>query len=413
MSDIQASSVKASLRCKASAWHNNCALNSLTHFIYSQLETEQLQHLYGSNHEYLSLLKSFQDYYELPKMPSWAEIKILLQSFDAPHDKEVILAPVLRKHLGKILLRESAKLWEMDASMAFSTYLDLGEITDAALSIFNANSEFFVQLKHNYEQEKEALLLSPLPFSEEETIAATQLILDHNRGKIPGGPRYLPIDEQNIQNKITFTRKNNLLDKYLNQAKTYWLQSGSRSYADYVGNLKNSVMVSADQLQFLCQKLKISALVHMPDGSILRPSESFVWEMILFNNGRHWEYQEPTGDMEKQAQHNAYYLVENVESKFNSHNPDNPPLSENIIAHIRNWWLESGPLVAEPEPEPESRWTSTINWVFGKPKRKRPEENKEESKAAEQEEQKEQKQEEEKAEASDYDAPVKKQKIGS
>jgi hypothetical protein len=131
------------LLCKTTGWQNNCGLNCLTHFLYSKLEKDELQKLFEHNAEYNALLETFREYYALPDSPTWDDIKNILTSLETPADREAVFAPVLRKHLGNVMARKPAVLWDTEGTSALSEYLTTGEINDVAGPIILANQDFF------------------------------------------------------------------------------------------------------------------------------------------------------------------------------------------------------------------------------------------------------------------------------
>lgn len=294
---------KNALLCKTTSWHFNCGLNCLTHFLYNKLQKNELQNLFNNHPEYNDLLKTFQEYYALPKQPTWNEIKDLLVELKAPHDREAVLAPVLRKHLGKILAAQPELLWELEGGTVFSEYLTQGEINDIAEPIFDSNQAFFLTLKQEYDSAIENT--ATLSFTHEEQIQAIQKIQINNQ-KINNQE----INEPNVNEHILFIKKNEVLDDFLKKAEEYWLNNGGcQNYTDYFSDLKNSVMVSADQLTFLCSALNISTEISTPNfPSQKLGKEDFALVLKVYNNqGVHWEYEEPDANPESTKKHNEFY----------------------------------------------------------------------------------------------------------
>ena len=291
---------KENLLCKTTGWHNNCGLNCLTHFLFNKLEKNELQTLFEFNPEYQSLLQTFQEYYNLSNTPSWDEIKTLLTGLSVPADREAVLAPVLRKHLGKIMLEKVAELWETEAIGAFSEFLNTGESNDIAGPIVNANQAFFIEFKGLYDSEIN--LIHSVPFSaaeQEQAIAKIQL----NKKEL---------SDNNIQDQMKFARRNTIEEAYALKAKNYWLnEGGGEKYIDYLADLNNKVMVSSHQLGLLCQKLNINLEVYtLVSGEYVAqdlPQGQFFWVMKVYNEGLHWVYEEPDRNAVKATQHNNYY----------------------------------------------------------------------------------------------------------
>lgn len=212
------------LLCETTGWHNNCGLNCLTHFLYSKLETGELQKAFLNHPEYEALLTTFQEYYQLKTKPTWDQIKTLLQNLEAPHDREAILAPVLRKRLSQTLLDDKQKIWDTTATAAFSQYLTTGKVEDVARPVFYSNQAYFEALKAEYDNK---------------------------------------INNDSNQDQEA------LLNTYLKTAEAYWLninKGGCELYADYIGDLKKGEMISADSLKLYCSKLSIGAEVYTDDS---------------------------------------------------------------------------------------------------------------------------------------------------
>ena len=147
-----------------------------------------------------------------------------MQNLEAPHDREAILAPVLRKRLSQTLLDDKQKIWDTTATDAFSEYLTTGEVKDVALPVFYSNQLYFEALKAEYDNEK---------------------------------------------NNHSNQDQEALLNTYLNKAEEYWLninKGGCKLYADYIGDLKKGEMISADSLKLYCSKLSIGAEVYTDDS---------------------------------------------------------------------------------------------------------------------------------------------------
>jgi len=134
------------LLCQTSAWHNNCGLNGLTHFLASKLETGELIEKFSRDPHYLALLDSFQEYYDLPNRPTWEEIRALFRKHTAATDKEAIFAPVLRKYLGKVILPKAEGLWDFHVAGALTDYLQGKPTSDIAEPIIHSNEAMIESL---------------------------------------------------------------------------------------------------------------------------------------------------------------------------------------------------------------------------------------------------------------------------
>lgn len=321
--DISQIGLQVGNLCKTTGWYNNCGLNSLTHFLFAKLSAMsegELDVFLAQNPEYFFLLNSFHEYYGLQAHYGWQDILRLLREHPVATDQEAIFAPVLRLHLGKILVEHADDLWMTDASSAVSDYIKSGEIRDIARPVYQANKPFFDELQAQFEAVLIASLQSENPSVEEFATANSALRNHRDHLAIPD---YQPTQEEILQH-IIFQRRNSLEGTFLPQAKQYWIETGCQRYAEYVANMNHQVMISADHLQFICQKLNIGLEVYTP-GSIQRalddrelaahtrgaqwvPEEgAFMWLMKVLNMGIHWIYQEPSNDAAKVAAHNQHY----------------------------------------------------------------------------------------------------------
>ncbi len=308
------------LICKTSAVNNNCGLNCLTHFLYSKLQSGEAQFIHSDNPDYKALLETFQEYYSLENKLNLDELKKLLDEFNNPIDREIVMAPVLRQHLSKVLKGAAQELYA-EAPAAISEYLREGVIEGVSAPLINANKTFFQQLKNTYDQEMVNINHRPVDSYERE-VAAQQLKI-----------KSATINEENILDQVLFNRKNELLDSLESNAKAYWFSEGCSNYADYIGNLSKAIEVSADHLTILCQHLSIGVEVYTQDsidtaktndrirnithGAQLLPAEEYPWLMRVYNSGIHWEYEEPDGSLIKVREHNQYYQGLNPQNQFN------------------------------------------------------------------------------------------------
>ncbi|MCS5710930.1 hypothetical protein [Candidatus Berkiella aquae] len=316
--------------CKTTGWHNNCGLNALTHFLVAKLSAfsnSELDIFLSENPEYLSLLASFNEYYGLTQEHGWHDVLDLLRAHPVPTDQEAIFAPVLRKHLGKALMEHQEALWDTDASMAVSDYIKHGTVADVAQPVYRSNKEYLDGLKKRFEEALiEALNTPP---TERELATARSALANHSDNK--ANPQY-KMTEEEILRHVIFQRRNTIEDEFVPIAQIEWLTNGCQRYANYIADMNNSVMVSADHLQFLCEKLNIGAEVYTLEsmrhallhnglaeytgGAQSMPQREFPWVIKVFNMGLHWIYQEPNNDVEKAREHNQYYPNEMMEAFF-------------------------------------------------------------------------------------------------
>ncbi len=309
--------------CRATGWQNNCGLNCLAHFLDHLLKTDFLQDNLSADPEYLALLDTFQEYYELDKPPTWQEVKALLDSYPVATDKEGILAPVLRLHLGKILTRIPEVTWDTDAAAAISDFITTADVKDVALPIYHSNVVWFEYLRGQYNERLEAL--NGEDITEAQASQARIQLLANNKG--------MP-NEQQIAELVLFSRKNQLLDSIIDEAKPFWLAIGNPNYGHRMGRLENAESVSAEQLSLLTESLSIGLEVYTqasiedaqkrPEvgarthGAQNLPEKDFLLTLRVFNSGAHWEYEEPTKDLQRLAAHNKYYPATSMTRQFMS-----------------------------------------------------------------------------------------------
>lgn len=261
--------------CKVTAWHNNCGLNCITHFLCSKLESGELQSLFSEQPEYQALLHAFQEYYHLSQQPSWEHIKTLFESYLVPTDREAILAPVLRLYLGKMVAQNAQNHWETTGSLAISEYLENGLCTDIAELVMRQNKDWLNQMRTKFQTQLEE------------------------------------IQKQEIPEIDLFHKKNALLDIFLEEAKHYWLETGCTLYADQLADMNKSETISSELLVLLTQKLDIHLMIYVQDAKTKKydtftlSDQKCTWTLKVLNNGIHWEYEGT--DQEKTQQHNHYY----------------------------------------------------------------------------------------------------------
>ncbi|HRE32873.1 MAG TPA: hypothetical protein PLD88_12920, partial [Candidatus Berkiella sp.] len=305
--------IDLNLLCKTTGWHNNCGLNCLTHFLYEKLHQGELQAYSSKNPEYIALLDTFQSYYQLPERPSWDEIYQILTTYPNATDREAILSPVLRQHLGNILPKHSEMVWNTDAAGAISEYLTTGEINDIAAPLIQANQVFINGLKTTFENRLQHL--TRIIATEEEKANATI--------KLANAKPPRTINDASIQEYVEFQRRNALEDQLREETKDYWLREGMQRYANYIATLDHSVMISADQLGLLGQSLDIGIEIYTPSsisaaennphiaaathGAQNIPDGDFRWQLKIYNAGVHWEYEEPSSSLSEAQKHNQSY----------------------------------------------------------------------------------------------------------
>lgn len=399
-------SVDDSTLCRATGWHNNCGLNCLTHFIAAKLETEEgLAQLDSRDYpEYAKLLMTYQEYYELPnEEATWEKVKELMQNNPNPKDREGILGPVLRKHLQKILSQKPEDRWK-EGSAAFSRYLDTGTISAEDLAILKPNLMKFQELRKEFIKEnnrkltpeegedlrikaeenlnkkrrdkvisdnvnkmtleerksaKEAFLQENPHITNPDSVIRIDIWKQHCISKginmeeiIAAELEKLPsLPAIDISNQMKFLRNNQVKDKINLAAKEYWLGEGCERYAQHMGNLEASEMVSVDQLGLLTNELQIALEVYTPESiekSKIDPEvaknqhgaqarhnpDNNVGVFRVYNAGEHWEYEEPSAtkakiegsklDIAKVKAHNQYYPASatNFVSKFMLKKPE-------------------------------------------------------------------------------------------
>lgn len=332
--------------CKTTGWYNNCGLNCLTHFLFNKLSkipAQELDMFLGQNPEYLSLLETFREYYFIKKEFGWHDILGLLQLHPAATDQEAILAPVLRAHLGKVLIEKADALWNLDASAAISAFRTTGRVADIAAPIYYSNRAFFDSHKEAFEIAF-ITALDVLQTAAEVKIATDSIKFNTDNMKIQG---FVPA-EKDIYEHVIFQRKIRIEEQFHDEAHDYWMTQGCKRYADYVANLNNSVMISADQLQALSERFNIGVEVYTPDsmraalldvnlanethGAQWLPQRQFHWTMKVLNMGLHWTYQEPDSNLDAMKQHNHYYETGVSKFKINRLQAQSPDL---IVSEVR------------------------------------------------------------------------------
>lgn len=298
--------------CKATGWYNHCGLNSLTHFMFAKLSKiplNELDSFIKENPEYDALLTTFQSYYELPNKPSLQSVLQLLADH-VPTDREGIFAPVLRSHMGAVLPRFANDLFETKFAAAVSDCM-AGRIRDIAAAVYEPNKEFFTQFKVDYDRE----MLRDV--TDDELNAARTLLEEYKRNDPENNKG--DITAVKVRQTVLLTREQNMRPL----AKDYWLKQGCQNYANYVADLKNEEMISADQLGWFTERFNIGLEVYTRDsiqkalkdpetaehthGMQSVPEGVFKWSMRVYNSGAHWTVEEPDGDQSKADAHNKHY----------------------------------------------------------------------------------------------------------
>lgn len=308
--------------CKTTGWYNNCGLNCLTHFMFDKLSAiseKDFDVFLVENPEYIALADTFKRYYDLKENISWQEILRILREHTVPTDKEAIFAPVLRLHLGKVLGENAEILLNTDASTV-SDYITGGVLADVAQPVYAANKAFYDSLRQDFQVTFEASLKANSHATDEELIAAEFALKDNNDHKKIKD--YQP-SGMDILKYVIFKRKSDLESQYYDVAQDHWFQEGCKKYADYMANMNNQVMVSADQLQFLAGHFNINVDVFTP-GSLAAALDNELtaqfthgaqsiselprqWTLKVINNGNHWTFQQPDSKLELTTQHNRHY----------------------------------------------------------------------------------------------------------
>lgn len=327
--------------CRTTGWYNNCGLNCLTHFLLYKLERGELELMFAQDPQYNALLQTFQEYYHLPERPTWAQLTVLFgeNHYEVPTDREAILAPVLRKHLGKILYDERANEVRVAAVCdAISTYLRTGEVEDVATDFYYADRKWFEDFKTRYDLQLNAANKAKL--TRAQTQAARDELLNNN----------LKVTKKSVSVKAREIIERNIVDALLAEAELAWHNEHAAYYAEYVGTLKNHVMVSGDNLQLLGVRLNIGVEVYTPasiesallDPAIMQythgaqnlPREGYIWLMRVLNRGgAHWEFEHPNEHQEDTqawiAYHNQFYPAKFNAAKFSQ----NDKLSGKLKIH--------------------------------------------------------------------------------
>lgn len=288
---------------KTSGWYNNCGLNCLTHFFAAKLESGELQQLVSDSPEYQELLRTFQTYYDLPKQPSWGDIKTLFDKYPTPTDKEAIFSPVLRKHLPLLRqMKRGREKWWDTFSAAYTDYLKDGEIEEVARPVFNANQAWFENDRAEFQ--KKSVALQSKKITPKERKIAEKYLAENKR----------EITESTLRERVLFQRSLDLQDSFLKKGKQTWLEEGCENYARYLGELSNNVMIDVSDLEFLAKSFGISLEIYRNEELYKISDDDFLWKMKVSNNGIHWELL--ATDNQDIDQHNKCYPDEFFEEEF-------------------------------------------------------------------------------------------------
>ncbi len=329
------------LRCKTSGWHNNCGLNCLSHFLITKLNDGDVEGFYGDDPAYTALRETFAEYYGLPSVPRWDEIKKVLESYRVATDQEAILAPVLRKHLGKQILENAPDIWENEGAVAFNDYLARGRADDVGKPIVASNRPWFERLKAEYTDRVARAQRLPVT-ADEQAQAFAQLIDNRVANPLPG----------QILLQIQLQRKNAIIEQLHREAKEQWLNGACHVYAEHMADLEASEEISFEHLSLLGERLHMGFEVNTRGmRRITDPPRP--WMVKIFNTGAHWEYETPTKSAREAAMHNFYYTEEFLQhadlSPFKTWGPQayEPGLPQRIIAQIYEDMRPVAPTVAD------------------------------------------------------------------
>lgn len=321
-------------KCSTTGWQNNCGLNSLTHFFAYKVETGEIQDRMSEHPSYTALLYTFQTYYGLQNLPTWDDIKELFERYPVPTDREAIFAPVLRKYLETVLTNKADELWDFSVAAAITDMLTDGRVHDIAIPIYHANKAKFDEIKLNYIRALREL--AQIPVTQEEAMEA----------KVAYLLRQPPVENPNhiqIASHVTLSRKNQAQELVQAQAREYWLATGAKRYAAYIGNLDSAQAISSDELRMLGQDLEIGLEIYTRDsiaaarsnlqvasdnhGAQMSIGYPHVFKFRVYNtrpteaerrrNGikhveyNHWEFEHPEENAERAAllvaAHNEHY----------------------------------------------------------------------------------------------------------
>ncbi len=316
--------------CQTSGWYNNCGLNCMTHFMFTKLSAipkNQFARFLKDNPEYDSFLSTFQTYYGLSQKPDWPVVLTLLADHTRS-DREAIFAPVLRSHIGKIMPTFANELFDTKLSAALSDYIKTGRTGDNANAVFKSNQRFFEQYKAEF-----GLALKKVEARKPTRAERAKANVNLEAKKKNKDFLDFVITEEDILDNIQLQRKSNLEDKMLPKAKAHWISQGCKAYADYVADLDNAEMISADQLQWLGQQFNIGVEIYTPasmeraisdptlgainHGMQSKPEGDFKWTMRVHNSGVHWTFEEANQSQDAANEHNAnFYRQGNKSSQL-------------------------------------------------------------------------------------------------
>lgn len=365
----------SALHCKASAWHNNCALNCLTHYLYSKLESNGVQDHFNNHPAYNLLRESFKDYYNLKTVPSWEQIKAILSEYSIAHDREAVMAPVFRKYLSKIIVKEQQAIWDTEATAGISEFLHTGRASDVASTIINVNITRLNEIKKIFDNEVRSVNPALFTQQEKENAKAKMKASNETQEAISGKRRIKDLNnDAEVNNQIAFEKINDIEEKYNKLAQDEWNKKDgfAEKYAAHMEQLSKAELVSVNQLGLIATELGIGLEVFTNTekynmGADVRPSVSQDWVLKVYNPSRiHWEYEEPTQSKTKTIQHNNDYTEIN-QSVFHTYGSIKPMADEEIKKAVVQKMDEKGlliqPKVSTGAVQPNSASVASSNPV--------------------------------------------------
>lgn len=106
--------------------------------------------------------------------------------------------------------------------------------------------------------------------------------------------------EQEITRKIKIGREDDLNKKYSDLTKDYWLKTGYKQYAEYMGNMQNKQMCSTIELRELANEFGVGLSVFSMNNQYQILDDTRLntkgrgkpdWNLKVANVGLHWEYE--------------------------------------------------------------------------------------------------------------------------
>src|SRR5690606_32649418 len=123
-------------------------------------------------------------------------------------------------------------------------------VRDIAAAVYEPNKEFFTQFKFDYDKEMAR------DVTDDERNAARSLLEEYKRNDPENNKG--DITAVRVRQTVLLTREQNMRPL----AKDYWLKQGCQNYANYVADLKNEEMISADQLGWFTERFNIGLEVY-------------------------------------------------------------------------------------------------------------------------------------------------------